>query len=472
MNSNLKRRLIPGLLALIILSSIFIMSTSNTLVWGAEGPVNAYGQLQVIGNKICDKSGNPVALRGMSLFWSNWDPGFYNRNVVQWLRDDWKCTVVRAAMGIEPVGAYLSNPESQKQKVTAVVDAAIELGMYVIIDWHDHNAHNHTQQAKEFFAAMAQKYGGYPNVIYEIYNEPENVGWSTVKAYAEEVIAAIRQYDTDNLIIVGTPNWSQYVDMAADDPIVRPNVVYTLHFYAATHKQWLRDKATYALNKGIALFVSEWGTSEATGTGTLDFAESDTWINFMLNNNLSWCNWSIITKEETSAALLPGASTNGGWNSPVISESGKYVREKLITLNEVTPSPTPSSTPSPTPSPSPTLSPSPTPTPTFATGCAVSYLIQNDWGSGATVTITIKNNGTTVINGWELKFSFPGSQQITNLWSAKHTQNGTAVTVTNEAWNSSIPPNGTVSFGFNLSYSGTNGKPSEFFLNGITCTTY
>ncbi len=467
MNSPNKKRIIAGLLVLIILSSIWVIS--NIQVLGAEGPANTYGQLQVIGNKICDNSGKPVALRGMSLFWSNWDTGFYNRNVVQWLRDDWKCTVVRAAMGIEPVGAYLSNPEAQKQKVTAVVDAAIDLGVYVIIDWHDHNAHNHTQQAKEFFAAMAQQYGSYPNVIYEIYNEPESVGWSTIKAYAEEVIAAIRQYDPDNIIIVGTPNWSQYVDMAADDPIQRSNVVYTLHFYAATHKQWLRDKATYALNKGIALFVSEWGTSEATGTGTLDLTESDTWINFMLNNNLSWCNWSIITKDETSAALLAGASTIGGWSNSVISASGNYVRKKLITLN-VTPSPTSTPTPSSSPSPSPT--PNPTPTATSGTGYAVSYVIQNDWGSGATVNLTIKNIGTTMINGWELKFNFPGNQQITNLWSAQYTQNGATVTVTNLAWNGSLPPGGTVSFGFNINYSGANDKPAGFTLNGTACTTY
>jgi len=468
MNLSRKNRLLTGLLALLILSTLLI--SGAVPVAGAGGPVDTYGQLQVIGNQLCDRSGNPVALRGMSLFWSNWDTGFYNSNVVQWLRDDWKCTVVRAALGIEPLGAYLSNPEAQKQKITAVVDAAINLGMYVIIDWHDHNAHNHTQQAKEFFAAMAQRYGSYPNVLYEIYNEPESVGWTTVKAYAEEVIAAIRQHDPDNIIIVGTPNWSQYVDAAADNPIRQSNIMYTLHFYAATHKQWLRDKATYALNKGIALFVSEWGTSEATGDGTLDYSESDIWIDFMLKNNLSWCNWSLFTKEETSAALLPGAGTNGGWDSSQLSASGKYVREKLISLNSVVPSISPSPSPSlsPSPSPSPTQIPSPSPTGTSGSGCTVAYTM-NDWGSGATVTITLKNNGTVAINNWKLEFSFPGNQQITNLWCAKYTQSGAAVTASGESWNSVIQPGGTVSFGFNISYSGANVKPTSFTLNGVAC---
>ncbi|HEY8464447.1 MAG TPA: glycoside hydrolase family 9 protein [Bacillota bacterium] len=115
--------------------------------------------------------------------------------------------------------------------------------------------------------------------------------------------------------------------------------------------------------------------------------------------------------------------------------------------------------------------PSPSPTATSPGSYAVSYTM-NDWGSGATVTITISNKGTTAVNNWELKFNFPGNQKITNLWCAQYTQSGTAVTVTNEAWNSTIPPGGTVSFGFNLSYSGTNAKPAMFTLNGTPCTTY
>lgn len=131
-------------------------------------------------------------------------------------------------------------------------------------------------------------------------------------------------------------------------------------------------------------------------------------------------------------------------------------------------SPTPSKSPSPSPSTSPSLSPSPTQTPPV-TGCSVAYTM-NDWGSGATVTITIKNNGTVAINNWELKFSFPGNQKITNLWCAKYSQSGATVTVTNEAWNSTIAPGATVSFGFNISYSGTNTKPAAFTLNGAACT--
>lgn len=448
-----------------------VLMLCNFQVFGA-----GVSQLQVVGNKLCDSSGNPVALHGMSLFWSNWDPGLFNGSVVKWLKDDWKCTVVRAPMGIEPTGAYLSNPDAQKQKVMAVVDAAINQGMYVIIDWHDHNAQNHTQQAKEFFASMAQKYGSYPNVLYEIYNEPQSTPWSTIKTYAEEVIGAIRQYDPDNIIIVGTPTWSQDVDAAADNPIQKSNIVYALHFYAATHKQWLRDKATYALNKGIALFVSEWGSCDASGAGTIDYTESDTWIAFMKNNNLSWCNWSINTKAETASALNSSANLSGNWRDSDLTAAGQYVRGQLISLAKVVPSASPTVIPSPTPTitNAPTItpqqSPSLTSSPNPGTGCVVTYS-KNDWGNGATVSITIKNNGSAAITNWELVFSFAGNQKIGNLWGGKYTQSGATVTVTNESYNATIPVGGAVEFGFNLNYSGSNVKPASFTLNGTTCTT-
>ncbi|MBQ4796798.1 cellulase family glycosylhydrolase, partial [Pectobacterium versatile] len=108
--------------------------------------------------------------------------------------------------------------------------------MYVIIDWHSHSAENNRSEAIRFFQDMARKYGNKPNVIYEIYNEPLQVSWSnTIKPYAEAVISAIRAIDPDNLIIVGTPSWSQNVDEASRDPINGKNIAYTLHFYAGTH---------------------------------------------------------------------------------------------------------------------------------------------------------------------------------------------------------------------------------------------
>jgi hypothetical protein len=237
-------------------------------------------------------------------------------------------------MGIEPDG-YLTNPDTEKNKIFSVIDKSIDLGIYVIVDWHDHNAHNHQAEAIGFFAEIAALYGDQPNLIYEIYNEPTQVSWSNVvKPYAEAVIDTIRSIDPDNLIIVGTPTWSQDVDVAANDPLEYSNIAYALHFYAATHKQSLRNKAASALGKGAALFVSEWGTCESSGTGKLDTAETEKWLNFMSQNKLSWCNWSVADKNETSAALKGGASEFGEWNDTDLSASGDMIRKKLIFLSD------------------------------------------------------------------------------------------------------------------------------------------
>jgi endoglucanase len=266
----------------------------------------------------------------MSLFWSQWGGSFYNASVVNSLVDNWKVNLVRAAMGVES-GGYLTNPAAEKQRVKTVVDAAIAKGIYVIIDWHDHNATQHTQQAKSFFTEMAQQYGNSPNVIFEIFNEPDDESWSQVKTYAQEVIGAIRGTGANNVIVVGTPTWSQDVDQAANSPITGySNIAYTLHFYAGTHKQSLRDKASYALSKGIALFVTEWGTCDASGNGGLNLTESQTWINFMNTNKLSWANWSLFDKPETASALNPGASTTGNWPSSALTQSGAFVKQKLL----------------------------------------------------------------------------------------------------------------------------------------------
>ncbi len=296
--------------------------------------VDLYGQLRVKGSQIVNQQGDPVALRGMSLFWSQWIGKYYHYDCIKWLRDDWKCTVIRAAMGIESDG-YLTNPVLEMNKIKTVIDACIDLGIYVIVDWHDHHAHEHVAEAKSFFKQIATLYGNTPNIIYEIYNEPLQVSWLTViKPYSETVINEIRAIDSDNLIIVGTPTWSQDVDVAASYPLAFENIAYALHFYAATHKLSLRNKAAKALNKGMALFVSEFGTCESTGTGIIDYSELAKWLEFMDQYKLSWCNWSIADKNETSAALKSGASITGNWSSFDLTESGSLIRQKIISWNE------------------------------------------------------------------------------------------------------------------------------------------
>lgn len=292
-------------------------------------PVDAYGLLQAKGNRIVAKDGKPVALQGMSLFWSQWIGKYYTPGTVAWLKKDWKCSIVRVAIAAEPDG-YIAKPAQELAKASVVIDAAIKEGLYVIVDWHDHKAENHTAQAVEFFSKISKRYGKHKNVIYEIYNEPLKVSWKdTIKPYAETVIAAIRKNDPDNLIIVGTPTWSQDVDAVIPFPIKDRNVAYTLHFYAGTHKQYLRDKAQKALDAGLPLVITEWGTVEASGDGAVNRASTEEWFAFARKNQLSMCNWSVADKIEGAAVLKPGASGDGNWNSSQLTTSGSYVRELI-----------------------------------------------------------------------------------------------------------------------------------------------
>jgi endoglucanase len=298
-----------------------------------QTPVEKHGQLSVEGNLIVDENGYPVQLCGMSFFWSQWIYKYYNPKVVKWLIDDWRCEIIRIPLGVEPDG-YLVNKKKEMRKVEKMIKASIAEGIYVIVDWHDHRAENHLQEAREFFSEIAQKYGSYPNIIYEIYNEPLKVSWEKViKPYHEEIIEVIRKYDPDNIIACGTAEWAQRVDEPVSDPLDDRNVVYTLHFYAATHKQWLRNRAREALNSGIPLMVTEFGTSNSSAQGEIDEVEMHEWWKFMDEYKLSWCNWSVADKEETTSVLKPGASRKGKWKEKDLTPSGIMVREKLREKN-------------------------------------------------------------------------------------------------------------------------------------------
>jgi endoglucanase len=236
-------------------------------------------------------------------------------------------------------GGYLTNPAVEKAKVIAVIDACIELGIYVIVDWHDHTAESNRAQAISFFQEIANQYSGVPNLIYEIYNEPQTGAgsWnSSIKPYADTVVKYIREIEPDNIIVVGTPNWSQYVDEAANNPLSYNNIAYSLHFYAETHRQWLRNRAATALNKGVALFVTEFGTCSSSGSGPIEYTETDTWLKFLDANKISWCNWSLADLTETSAALNPGTSGNGSWPSSALKPSGSLIRDYIIAGNTPT----------------------------------------------------------------------------------------------------------------------------------------
>lgn len=295
--------------------------------------VQTHKYLSVSGTQLVNSSKEPVVLRGMSFGWHSMWPRFYNEKAVKWLKKDFNCNVVRAAMGVE-LGeySYLKDPKFSKEKIEAVIKGAIKSDIYVIVDWHSHNIN--LKEAKEFFAEISKKYSKYPNIIYEIFNEPDHESWAEVKAYSEEVIKVIRENDPKNIILVGSPHWDQDVDLAAADPILGyTNIMYTMHFYAATHGKELRDKTDAAINKGLPIFVSESAGMEATGDGPLDLKAWQEYIDWMEARKLSWITWSVSDKDETCSILKKSAKSTGKWKMEDLKESGIIARQYFKKYN-------------------------------------------------------------------------------------------------------------------------------------------
>jgi endoglucanase len=295
--------------------------------------VKQHGQLSVQGTQLTDKNNNPIVLRGMSFGWHSMWPRFYNETAVSWLKKDFNCNVVRAAMGIE-LGekAYIKDSLFSKQKIEAVIKGAIKADIYVIVDWHSHNVN--LKEAKAFFAEVSKKYSKYPNIIYEVFNEPDYETWPEVKAYAEEVIKVIRHNDPDNIILVGSPHWDQDVNLPASDPIKGfNNIMYTMHFYASTHGKELRDRTDEAIRSGLPIFISESAGMEATGDGPLNIKAWEEYIDWMESRKLSWVTWSVSDKDETCSVLKKTAKSEGKWKDEDLKESGIKVREYLRRYN-------------------------------------------------------------------------------------------------------------------------------------------
>ncbi len=333
----------------LILAAAMLTYMGSAQASTAQTPVGTHGQLSVEGNRIVDQHGEVVSLAGASFFWSNDHWGgerFYRDDVVGYLQEDWGASIIRASMGVEDSGGYIQSPANNRRRVETLVDSALKRGLYVIIDWHSHRAEDHPEEAVAFFQEMAEQYGEHVNVIYEIYNEPLNTtSWpNDIKPYAERVIAAIREIDPNNLIVVGTPTWSQDIHLAAADPIEGfENIVYSFHFYAGTHTQWLRTRVLDAMNAGLAVMCTEWGTTIYDGGQPVQGviqpiakAESDRWMNFLREHQITHLNWVVNNKREGASIFNPSASpTAGTWTDDDLTESGLYVKEVVSSWHEV-----------------------------------------------------------------------------------------------------------------------------------------
>ncbi len=297
-------------------------------------PVERHGHLKVVGTQLQDEHGKAVQLKGVSSMWLNWEPSGYAENLtaLRWMRNNWNLSVIRAAMGVEPNGAYLTDPDVAMEQVLTIVDNAIAAGVYVIVDFHAHSAHLKQQEAIEFFTEVATAYAGLPNLIYEPFNEPTGVTWDVIKPYHEAVVAAIREIDAEAPIVLGTPSWSQEVDVAAKDPVEGTNLLYTLHYYSCTHTGWLRQRADAALAGGIALFVTEWGATHADGglDGLVCLEEAQLWDDWMDARKISWAAWKLDDCEPDSTCLLkPGAPVDGGWTNDWLRGHARFVRGRM-----------------------------------------------------------------------------------------------------------------------------------------------
>ena len=307
-----------------ILLALFFLIASHCVT--AQTPVAVNGKLKVVGTQLVNKNGVAVQLRGMSSHGVQWYTEDYNFNSLSTLVHTWRIDVFRIAMyptdQPDATGnSYEGNPTFWRNYVDNLVDICGKLGVYCIIDWHvltpgDPTNSSYYQMAKDFWAYMSLKHAGKDQVLYEICNEPNGVSWSTVKSYAQTIIPIIRQNDPNTIILCGSPTWSSDVDIAAGDPITGvTNLMYSFHFYAASHGQNYRDKITTALSKGLPIFVTEWGSCDASGTGSNNWTETNTWMSFLQTNKISWCNWSYSDKNETAATLVPGSGAMLQWNN-------------------------------------------------------------------------------------------------------------------------------------------------------------
>ncbi len=405
--------------------------------------------LRVKGTRLVDKNGNNVQLRGVSTHGIAWYPQYVNKECFKNLRDDMGVNTIRLAMYTAEYGGYCSggNKDELKSLVKKGVQYATELNMYVIIDWHilsDGNPKTYEKEAKAFFREMSSLYKNYNNVLYEICNEPNGgTDWKTIKSYAENIIPIIRENSPNSVIIVGTPTWSQDVDIAAQNPIKKyDNIMYALHFYAGTHKDDLRSKAKSALNKGLPIFVSEFGICDASGNGALDTASANEWIKFLNSYLVSYVNWNLSNKNESSSLIKSSCNKTSGFTEKDLSQSGLWV---LKTYKGTT---TINSTPTTTKKAEETTK---TTTQALEKGSAnIKYTakVTNSWEQdGKTYyqyELTIKNTGSASCSKWSVNINFNEDFTLSDKWCGKYTKSGKALKITNESYNGSISPNGTV----------------------------
>lgn len=346
----LNNKVFVGMLAIMVVLTNFIHTDVNAAVKLTgktknvaykNTPVGKHGRLSVKGTKLVDKKGKAFQLKGVSTHGINWDVGepYVNKEAFQSLRDEWGVNCIRVAMYTEEYNGYCVTDSNSRKKLLKTIDNAVkyskQLGMYVIIDWHilsDQTPNKHKKEANKFFAYVAKKYGAYENVLFEICNEPNgSTSWSEIKSYAKTIIKTIRKSAKKSIIIVGTPTWSQDVDIAAGSPIKGyKNIMYTVHFYAATHKESYMQKVQTALDKGLPVICTEFSACDASGNGNIDSVSGKKWLQFLRKNKIGFCCWSLSNKNETASLLKSSCTRRGKFKTKDLSKMGKWIVSQYL----------------------------------------------------------------------------------------------------------------------------------------------
>ena len=338
------KRILSLLLAVLMMGSVLTgcggtRPAGNVYNDGRARP-SSCGKLQVKNGKLCSESGEPVMLRGVSTNGLIVTESFINEDLFRELSKDAGVNLFRLAMYTYGVGiiGYCTNGDKERyhRDIENGVEYAARQDMYVIIDWHilsDGDPNTYLEESKAFFAEMAEKYKDYKNVLYEICNEPNKVDWAAVKKYAEAVIPVIREKDPAAVVIVGNPEWSKDLYSVAADPLDFDNILYTLHFYSATHGQQFRDMTEKLSQSGLPIFVSEYGVTAASGDLPRDLESADEWIALLERENISYCMWSFSKVAEACSAIRSTVPKYSGFVTEDYTETGLWLLETLKKYN-------------------------------------------------------------------------------------------------------------------------------------------
>lgn len=335
------RNLMAGVLLAAVALVPNLPATAATPAPAADTPVSRNGQLHVCGLKLCNQNNQPVQLRGMSTHGIQWYSSCIKTASLDALAFDWKADILRISMYVaKGEDGYETNPRKFTDMVHGYIEEATKRGMYALVDWHQLDPGDpniYTAKAKTFFAEIAERHKNKNNIIYDIANEPNGVSWAKVKSYAEQVIPTIRAKDSDSVIFVGTNAWSSLgvSDERDESDVVNnqinaTNIMYTFHFYAASHKQEYFDALSRASTK-IPLFVTEFGTQNYEGEGANDFVWSKKYLDFLKSKQIGWTNWNFSDDERSGAVFKEGTCAGNSFTgTSKLKEAGVWIRERVI----------------------------------------------------------------------------------------------------------------------------------------------